>query len=95
MHRQIIRDDEERRRMYEDREVMRDQLNELRSKSVSPNPLQFFNFFLLTDSTFSSQISRLAAVQSPAAERSHRERGAAAASFQVFHRFAVEVVTGR
>jgi hypothetical protein len=32
MHRQIIRDDEERRRMYEDREVMRDQLNELRSK---------------------------------------------------------------
>ena len=51
MHRQIIRDDEERRRMYEDREVMRDQLNELRSKSVSPNPLQFFNFILLTDST--------------------------------------------
>jgi hypothetical protein len=29
---QIIRDDEERRRMYEDREVMRDQLNELRTK---------------------------------------------------------------
>jgi hypothetical protein len=32
LHNQIIRDDEERRRMYEDREVMRDQLNELRTK---------------------------------------------------------------
>jgi hypothetical protein len=38
---QIIRDDEERRRMYEDREVMRDQLNELRSKYCTPSIVSF------------------------------------------------------